>query len=178
MSTNAAILTETARDVTALDIAGYMNGVAAHVGGDWAAHASVRVYSGSSGTFYDEAADVVSQQSLRLSTTAGASDITVTVPIIASGSVAGPEGVAPFIIVQPVDVTATAGQTVQFSVAVISATAPTYEWTNLSGATVTGGNASNLLFSSVTTGNAGTYQCRIDNAYGSTYSNQVVLKVS
>lgn len=178
MSTNAAILTETARDVTALDIAGYMNGVAAHVGGDWAAHGCVRVYSDSSGTYYDENGGVVSPQSLRLMTTAGASDVALVLPIITSGSTASPEGVAPFVVVQPQSITTTAGKTVQFSVVVISATAPTYTWIDLSGDPVTGGNASNLLFSPVAIDNAGTYQCRIDNVYGSTYSNQVVLKVS
>lgn len=178
MSTNAAILTETARDATALDIDGYMNGVAAHVGGDWIAHGCVRVYSGSSGTYYDEGGGVVSQQSLRMVTTAGASDIAVVLPIISSGSTASPEGVAPFVVVQPQNITTTAGRTVQFSIVVISATAPTYTWIDLSGDPVTGGNASNLLFSPVTTDHAGTYQCRADNIYGSTYSNQVVLKVS
>ncbi len=178
MSTNAAIITETAREVTSLDISGYLNGVAAHVGGDWSAHGGVRVHTGSTGTYYDEANGVVSQQTLRLTSSVGAADVTLAVPIILSGSIAGAEGVAPFIIVAPQNIVTQVGQTVQFAVTVISATPPSYEWSNLSGDAVTGGNASNLLFSPVALDDAGTYRCKIENVYGSTFTNPVVLKVS
>jgi hypothetical protein len=178
VSTNAAIITETAREVTALDISGYLNGVAAHVGGDWAAHGGVRVHTGATGTYYDENNGVVSQQTLRLPSSVGAADVILAIPIIISGSIAGAQGVPPFIIVQPQNIVAQVGQTVQFAVTVISATAPSYEWSNLSGDPVTGGNASNLLFSPVTAEDAGTYQCQVENVYGSTLTNTVVLTIS
>lgn len=175
MSVNVSILTETAKQVAELDVAGYMNGVAAHVGGDWSAHTSVRVHDTA---FADEAGNSVTAKTLRLLTSAGASSIALALPAVASGSVPAAQGVPPFIIIQPQSASAAAGETVQFSVTVISATSPSYLWTRTDGETVVGNTASNLLLSPVAKSDAGTYRCEIENDFGTTQSNYVILTVS
>lgn len=175
MSVNVAILTETAKQVAELDVAGYMNGVAAHVGNDWSAHSSVRIHTAA---FADESGNVVTAKTLRLATSAGASTVALALPVVASGSVPAALGVPPFVIIQPQNTNATAGQTVQLRVSVISATPPRYSWTRTDGEEVAGNAASNLLFSPVALSDAGTYQCTIENDFGTTQSSYAKLKVS
>lgn len=176
---NSPLLTEIARSIAELDISGYMNGVAAHVGGDWGQHACVRVYTGSTGTYTDESSVRVSDTSLRLSVTHVSTDIDLLVPIIQSGSAATP-GSVPIIIAQPASATAAAGSSIQIFVTAISSETPTYSWRNITSTPyeVSGGNSSVLVFNSVTTAINGTYSCVVENSFGSVESSAAVVTVT
>lgn len=178
MSLNTSILTETARQVAELEIAGYLNGVAAHIGGDWSQHPVVRVYTNTA--YLDASSGTVAPHTLRLKSTAGSVDMVLAAPILLSGSAAGPEGSSPFIIQQPSDMSAAAGSQAQTSVTVISAATPSYQWYNITETSVAvdGATSSVLLFSSVQTSDAGTYRARVWNSYGEVFTNPVRLTVT
>lgn len=84
-------------------------------------------------------------------------------------------GLAPQITSQPLPITASAGQTVSFTVTA-SGTGPlTYQWSKY-GAPV--GNAATLTLTNVQSADAAVYGVIVTNAYGLAYSNNVGLTVT
>lgn len=183
MPVNTSILTDVSKEVTTLTLEGYQNGVAAHIGNDWSGHAQIQVYSI---IYQDTHTDAVTPQLMRIGTTrdnAGvAENVVLEVPIILTGSISGPVGVPPIFLRQPSDVTANAGQQVQLSVYVISATLPSFLWEKQSSSgrfvVMTSGNTdSTLIFPAIEAREAGVYRCAATNVYGTTVSGNSTISV-
>lgn len=179
-NTDESLLTTAARDATELRIANYLNAVAAHTGGDWAAHPTVNVYDTA---YVDSNGDTTAAQTLRILSTHDTTTLALAVPIILSGSVAGSIGSAPIIIQQPVNTTVSVGGIATLTVIAISGTALTYLWekqgTAGSWSTVAGAFASSLVLTGATTASAaGTYRCTVSNTYGATISTSASITVS
>jgi len=177
-----SLLTVTAVTATSLRIQDYLNAVAAHTGGDWAAHTTNNVYTVA---YTDSHGDTVSPTTLRILGMYGVSMTPVTlvlaVPIVASGSISGSTGSAPTIIQQPVNTTTAKGGIATITVVAISATALTYQWQKQDVSNnwidVASQTASSLVLTGVTTAVAGLYRCAVLNSYGSTYTNSAVLSI-
>ncbi len=86
-------------------------------------------------------------------------------------------GIAPIITTAPVAQTATAGQSVTFSVTA-SGTGPfTYQWL-FDGSDISGATGSSYTISSVSSANAGSYSVMVSDAYGNVTTTQVSLTVN
>ena len=86
--------------------------------------------------------------------------------------------VSPFIVTQPTDQTATAGQNASFSVTASGGTAPLYyQWYFNSGSVVSATNAT-LTLTNVQDNNAGTYYVVVGDSLGSVTSSNAVLTVT
>ncbi|HNW70272.1 MAG TPA: immunoglobulin domain-containing protein [Bacteroidales bacterium] len=80
----------------------------------------------------------------------------------------------PVITAQPLAQTVCEGQSVSFSVTATGATS--YQW-QLTGSDISGATNSSYNIPSVSSGNAGNYQCIVTNACGSVTSNSVTLTI-
>ncbi|MBK8848214.1 MAG: PQQ-dependent sugar dehydrogenase [Bacteroidetes bacterium] len=83
---------------------------------------------------------------------------------------------APVINAQPVSTTAIGGQSATFMVTVTGTAPITYQWKK-NGVNISNSNNSVLTLNNVTGANAGTYTCKVTNAYGTATSNGAVLTV-
>jgi hypothetical protein len=178
---NTAALTQTGQQVSELNAEGYLSGVAAHSGGDWAAHSTVRVHATS---FQDADEHTVTGHTLRILATYDnggvATNAVLALPVTASLSAPGGVGAAPFIAVQPRSATAVQGATVALSVVAVSTENTTFQWQKEDQGTwdvVVGGTFSVLIFASIALGDAGSYRCLISNAYGTTTSATATVTV-
>lgn len=179
---NTAITTETAEKAAALNLSGYLNGVAAHIGRDWSAHTPVKVHAVA---YLDAESDVVATHTVRLTSTYDVAGTptsgTFALPALVSVESADPQGQAPFIAVQPANTRSTTGSQVQLSVVAVSASLASYQWENITGSEaeeVDGATSSVLVIPVVSISDAGTYRCRVTNLYGTTESTGAKLTVT
>ena len=95
--------------------------------------------------------------------------------IYAAGS-AGKCSIPPVIVSQPTDQTVTAGADVSFNVIASGPTPLSYQW-RLNGTNLDGATSATLSLTSVTTGQAGSYSCRVTNVAGSATSSSATLTI-
>jgi hypothetical protein len=88
-----------------------------------------------------------------------------------------PDKVAPFIVAQPENRTALAGEPVHFSVSALGTAPLSYQW-KLNGAGLADETKSSLSFVSVQMTNAGTYSVEVTNSAGAITSSGAVLAVN
>ncbi|HUA65594.1 MAG TPA: immunoglobulin domain-containing protein, partial [Alphaproteobacteria bacterium] len=84
---------------------------------------------------------------------------------------------APYIIAQPTNVTAAAGNTATFSVTAGGAAPLSYQW-YFNGTNLAAGTNATLVITNTTSADAGPYYVMVENAYGSTNSIAAVLTVN
>lgn len=84
---------------------------------------------------------------------------------------------APVITGQPVSVTATEGDPVQFSVVATGNPAPTYQWRR-NGINLAGANSATLDIAAITLADAGNYDAVVSNSQGVVISDTVLLTVN
>lgn len=84
---------------------------------------------------------------------------------------------APLIAKHPTPVTASQGQPATFTVTATGHDPLKYQWQK-NGVNITGAIAESYTIDSVTTAHAGTYRCKVSNAYGTVYSNGAQLTVT
>lgn len=179
MSRNIALVTGAAQAQAASDLDDYAAGVAAHLGGDWSGHRQVNVVnssyvSGGSGIL----ADYVAR--FQLTDDTGVTRV-VSAPAFFVQSVTPSD--VPLIVVQPLSVTASSGQTAMFRVFAASAVDMAYQWQfKASGSTswisITGATDSVLVLAQAVDANEGGYRVVVSNAAGSTTSTTATLTVS
>jgi hypothetical protein len=94
----------------------------------------------------------------------------------ATVTVTTPQPQAPAFTLQPASITATAGSSRSFTVAVSGYPIPTLQWLK-NGVRLTGQTRESLTLGSVSAADAGTYTCEATNASGTTVSQAAVLSV-
>lgn len=172
MSVNSALVTEAAQAVAEATLAAYGNGVAAHTGGDWGRHNTLRVHAQ---TFTDDQGHTASAHVLRMLLTGDNVATAVVVPLLAVGASTTP-GSLPQIVVQPASVTVAVGGQLTLIVAAISEAPMSYQWYK-DDVAISGATSSSYLNTGVAEIDQGTYHCVVTNQYGSVTSGEAEVTV-
>jgi hypothetical protein len=173
MSTNTALVTDTAKQAAQQTLANYASGVFSHINGDFGKHNQVKVYAQS---FTDKSVGgVVAFNSLRMMLTLNTTNTVVIIPCTSSGTVVIGNAL-PIITLQPASITRAPGGTGTFSVSAISDSALRYQWRK-NGVNIANATSEKLVFTGITTADAATYSCLVSNANGSRTSNNATLTV-
>lgn len=172
MRNSTALVTDVAKAAAQATLDAYANGVAAHIGADWGAHAQINFINSQ---YISAAIGPVTTGQIRMLLTDGSTDFPIIVPatLLNSGNVS--PGL-PIITTQPSNLTVTPGSQAVFKVVALSSTPLTYSW-RLNGVP-TGGTMQTYTIPNATSGFAGLYDVVVTNSAGSVTSDPASLVVS
>lgn len=183
---NAAILTDTAKQSAQQTVYDFGVGVYAHINGDYGQHSQVRVtttpYADDNANYAQDAVTGAPSTQLRLLSTEGAIDYAVVVPVMLTGTTPSITGQPPLIIRSPQDQSKTAKQSMYMDVYAVSDLPLSYRWQKapLNSTTFSNLNGQNkvaIVLTNLKTTDAGIFRVLVTNANGTSTSTNGTLKV-
>jgi hypothetical protein len=172
MSTNTALVTDTAKQAAQQTLSDYSSGIFSHINGDWGRHNQLKIYNQA---FRDNTGGVAGLSSLRMQLTLNTTDTVIIIPCTSSGTVVIGNAL-PIITLQPVSIVRAPGGTGTFSVSAISDSVILYQWRK-NGTNIDGATSEKLILTALSTADAATYTCLVSNSNGGVLSNAATLTI-